>query len=156
MYVEFVNPLIESAKYILSTTLKKQAKVGEVFVRTEPSNTGGVGICLGVTGKVRGQVVFSMTTNTALSIAGTMMNTTVTELDEVPRSAVTELANMIMGRTAATLFENGMKIDITPPAFLLGENLIYLGTSKVKTLCIPFELEDGLTIEAEVFISKDE
>lgn len=156
MQAEFVNPIIEAVVYVISTSLKMEAKVGQVFVRTAPSNCGGVGICLGITGKLRGQVVFSMQNSLACKIASKMMREEIEELDEVSRSAVTELANMIMGRTAATLFNNGVKIDITPPAFLLGENLIYLGTNKVKTLCVPFILEDGSLIEAEIFVARDE
>lgn len=156
MQAEFINPLIEASKYVILSTTKQEVKVGQVFVRNTPSNEGGVGICLGITGKIRGQVVFSMKQAVAIDIASLMMNTQVIELDEVSRSAVTELANMIMGKTAAALFDSGLKIDITPPAFLLGENLCYLGTSKVKTLCIPFILENGNIIETEIFILKDE
>ena len=156
MQAEFVNPIIEATEYVVLSALRTGIKVGQVFVRTAPSNVGGVGICLGITGKIRGQVVFSMKKSVACEIASKMMMQTVEELDEVSRSAVTELANMIMGRSAATLFEQGLKIDITPPAFLLGENLSYLGTSKVKTLCIPFIFENGSLMEAQVFVARDE
>lgn len=156
MQVEFVNAFIESTKQVLSSTVNKSASVGQAFVRTSLNNEGGVGICVGITGRVRGQIVFSMKKNLACDIASKMMMTQIIELDEVSRSAVSELANMIMGKTASSLFEQGFKIDITPPAFLLGENLCYLGTSKVKTLCIPFEFEDNSIIEAEIFISRDE
>lgn len=156
MQAEFINPLVEASKLILSNTTQMNVRVGKIFVRTTPNNDGGVGICIGITGKIRGQVVFSMQTKVACKLASSLMMGPINELDEVSRSAVSELANMIMGTTASKLSESGFKIDITPPAFLLGENLSYLGTSKVKTLCIPFIMEDDSEIEAEVFVLKDE
>lgn len=156
MKAEFINPLIEACQSILSSMANISTTVGQPFVRTSPSNEGGIGICLGVTGKIRGQVLFTMKREVACQIASAMMMSKVEELDEVSRSAVSELTNMIMGRTAAILFDAGIKIDITPPAFLLGENMIYLGTRNVKTFCIPFVLENGGAIEAAVFVQADD
>lgn len=156
MQAEFINPLIDSIHSVLQQAVNLNSTLGQVFVRTAPTTEDGVGICLGITGHVRGQIVFSMKKHVACEIASIMMMTQVSELDEVSRSAVSELANMIMGTTASNLSEKGFRIDITPPAFLLGENLCYLATSKVKTLCLPFVLDNGSVIEAEIFISRED
>ena len=59
-------------------------------------SSDGVVILIGLTGKISGNVVLSLSKNLALSIASAMMyGMPVNELDEISKSAIAELANMI-------------------------------------------------------------
>jgi CheY-specific phosphatase CheX len=74
-----------------------------------------------------------MNKKVGLEIASGMMGgMQLAELDEISKSAISELTNMILGNTATILYNKGINIDITPPSFLMGENL-QVSNSKVKT-----------------------
>ena len=71
---------------------------------------------------MRGQAVFAMNQSVALDIASSMMGgMEAVELDELSKSAISELANMILGNTATILYNKGIGIEITPPTFLMGK-----------------------------------
>ena len=81
-----------------------------------------------------------MNRSVALNIASNMMGgAEIAELDEISKSAISELANMILGNTATILYNKGIGIEITPPTFLMGENL-QISNSKMTTICVPLYL----------------
>jgi len=62
-----------------------------------------------------------MNKNVALTAASGMMGgLNLTELDEMSKSALSELTNMILGNTATLLYNRGVGVEITPPSFLMG------------------------------------
>ena len=110
----------------------------------------GVVILIGLTGKISGNVVLSLSKKLALTIASAMMfGMPVNELDEMSKSAIAELANMILGHTANIFFQNHMNIDITPPTVLTGEN-IQLTPTKSVTVCIPLNFDGGESLQIDV------
>jgi chemotaxis protein CheX len=73
----------------------------------------------------------------AKSIAsGMMMGMPVNEIDEMAKSALSELGNMIMGNSATLLFNQGIKIDITPPSLVKGTS-IEISSAGMETMCVP-------------------
>ena len=78
-----------------------------------------------------------------------MFGMPVNELDEMSKSAIAELANMILGHTANIFFQNHMNIDITPPTVLTGEN-IQLTPTKSVTVCIPLNFDGGESLQIDV------
>ncbi|WP_372997506.1 chemotaxis protein CheX [Lutispora sp.] len=63
----------------------------------------------------------------------------VEELNEISKSAISEMGNMIMGNASTILAERNINIDITPPSLLTGEQIEI--SSKVSTIVIPLEIE---------------
>ena len=95
-----------------------------------------------------------MNSTTACNIASTMMfGTEVKELDDMAKSAIAELGNMIMGNVSTEFFNNGTKIDITPPTVLVGKE-IALSTKGLKTICIPLVLKKLGKIEIDVALTE--
>ncbi|WP_010251538.1 chemotaxis protein CheX [Acetivibrio cellulolyticus] len=152
MNVEYINPFIEASQTVLKQAANIDAKLGNVTLKDSPYTSDSVVIFVGLTGKIRGQAVFSMTKNVALGIASAMMcGMPVTELDEISKSAISELTNMILGNAATILYSKGIGIEITPPSFLMGDNL-QISPTKMKTICVPllFNGEDQLEIDISV------
>ena len=52
-----------------------------------------------------------------------MMGMQVVELDEMAKSAICELSNMILGNSATAFSENKIIVDITPPSLLIGKDI---------------------------------
>ncbi len=150
MNIEYINPFIEASKVVLKQTAGIDVKLGKVYLQESPFRSNSIIIIVGLTGKIRGQAMFSMTMDVGLFIALCMMGgAPVQELDEMAKSALSELTNMILGNTATILYNKGLTIDITPPTCLFGDNL-QISNNKLRIVCIPLIMEDGRTFEIDV------
>ncbi len=152
--VEYINPFIGASTTVLKQMANIDTKIGKPYVRQSPYTGGDVVILIGITGEIKGQVIFSFKQAEALKIASNMMGGMVlTELDEISKSAISEMTNMILGNAATLLSNKGIVIDITPPSLLMGQAL-QISTQKMKTVCIPLDLSVGGVIEIDVAISE--
>jgi len=148
--VEYINPFIEASLQVINQTTNFNPTIGKIFVKNNSYSSDGVVILIGLTGKISGNVVLSLSKNLALSIASAMMyGMPVNELDEISKSAIAELANMILGHTASIFYQNSICIDITPPTVLTGEN-IQLTPTKSLTVCIPLNFHGGESLQIDV------
>ena len=135
---EHLNPFLISAKQVLQQVCQIDVQFGPMS-KDDFSVTGEpLFIMLGITGEISGQVCVVMGLNTAKDIASRMMmGMPVMELDDMARSALSELGNMMMGNAATLLFNNNISIDITPPTLLLGSAIISSAeTSVIKVLLL--------------------
>ncbi|HBR03656.1 MAG TPA: chemotaxis protein CheX [Ruminiclostridium sp.] len=152
MNVEYINPFIEASQSVLTTMTGIKPGLGQVYIRKAPFASDNVAVIVGLTGTIRGQVVISLSKKSALSVASSMMGgMALAEFDEISKSAISELANMIMGNTATLLASRGIGIEITPPSLLMGENLT-ITPANMSTICVPLELGKGDTMEIDVSI----
>jgi chemotaxis protein CheX len=111
-------------------------------------------IIIGIAGEFKGQVFFSMDESTACKIASAMMfGMEVDTLGDMAKSAIAELGNMIMGNVSTEFFNNGIKIDITPPTILVGSDMA-VSTKGIKTICVPLILENVGKIEIDVAVTE--
>lgn len=150
MDIEYINPFIEASQTVLKQIASLDAKLGKVYLKTSPYRSEDIIIMIGLTGKIRGQAIFSMSRELSMKIASSMMmGMQVTEFDEISKSAISELANMIMGNTATLLYNRGTNIEITPPSLLMGENL-QITPSKMKTICVPLLIGENDKIELDI------
>ncbi len=154
MNIEYINPFIEASQTVLKQVANVDARLGKVFLKSAPYRGESILIIVGITGKIRGQAVFTMTKSVAFKIASAMMfGMPVEELNEISKSALSELTNMILGNTATILYNKGIGIEITPPSLLLGENL-QISPSKMKTICIPLYLSDEEILEIDISVEE--
>jgi chemotaxis protein CheX len=150
MNVEYINPFIEASQSVLVMMTGIKPELGKVHLRKAPFPSENIAVIVGLTGTIRGQVVISFSPNSALSIASAMMGgMPVAELDEISKSAIAELANMIMGNTATILASRGIGIEITPPSLLMGERLM-ISPANMQTISIPLILGNENRVEIDV------
>ena len=153
MNIEYINPFIEASQTVLMQIANIEAKLGKVYLKESPYKGETVAIIVGLTGTIRGQALFIMNTQVALKIASKMMaGMPITELDEISKSAISELANMILGNTATILYNKGIGIEITPPSFVMGDNL-QISTNKMKTICVPLFLNETDILEIDISVA---
>ena len=150
MNVEYINPFIEASRTVIKTVANIDVSLGKVYLKASTYTSETIVVIVGIMGGLRGQVMFSMDKPVSLKIASAMMmGMTITELDEMSKSAIAESANMILGNAATILYSKGIKIEITPPSLMMGDN-IQISTPKMTTLCIPLNLSSGGTIELDI------
>lgn len=111
-------------------------------LKNTPILTRNVVIMIGITGQLKGFININLDEEFAKKIASNMMcGMPVTELDEMSKSAVSELCNMLMGRVCTSFSEQGIVLDITPPNILTGENM-QLSVTTVPVISIKFGYEE--------------
>ena len=125
-------------------------KKGKVYVKDVPYKSESILVIIGVTGGFHGSVVMSFSKAICCKIASKMMGCSLmTELDEIGKSAIAELCNMILGYTATLFSKEKIIVDITPPTILTGDN-IQLSIPNTLVVCIPLLFEDDSQIEINV------
>ncbi len=153
MKVEYINPFIEASQSVLVMMTGIKPELGKVYLRKAPFASENIAVIVGLTGQIRGQVVISFCQSSALSIASAMMGgMPLTELDDISKSAISELANMIMGNTATILASRDIGIEITPPSLLMGEKLL-ISPTNMQTISIPLVLGNS---KIEIDVSLEE
>ncbi len=106
---------------------------GDLTVKEQQIDFSGVVMIVGIVGGIKGNAVYCLDYNTAKTIASNMMmGMPVDELDEMAKSALSELSNMLTA-TAATFFsESGIHIDISTPTVLSGDDMkVKMGSHQV-------------------------
>jgi chemotaxis protein CheX len=150
MKVEYINPFIEASQNVINQTTGLSPKIGKVYIKNIPYRGENVVVLIGLTGSIQGNVLLSLRKTLACKIASAMMGgMPVPELDEIAKSAIAELCNMILGNTAAIFSKNKVDIDITPPTVLTGENMQF-SPNKSVIVCIPLEFNDGEKLEIDI------
>jgi chemotaxis protein CheX len=152
MRVEYINPFVESAFNVLKEVLNSEVKRGDLYLKSTTMSIMGVAALVGLAGDVEGRVLFDMTKNTALAVAGAMNQERFTVLDELAKATIQELANMITAQAVTKLHDLGFKFDLTPPALFTGDNMEVSNTLKVEALIVPMELGSIGKIEVNVAI----
>lgn len=154
MKAEYANPFITAAV----NTFKKELGVGLnrhlMNVKTSPIPSKDISIIIGVTGKVRGQVVYSMDDNVAKAVTKAMLPGKLpAEQKKLLNSAVSELANIITGQASIILAGESSKIDITPPAVFVG-GAASIDFLSLQTICLSFLSEIG-SLEINIALSEE-
>ena len=90
MEVAYINPFIEASSNVL-TQFGIEITTGKIHLKTSPVLGGKVSIIIGVTGMLRGQVLFNLEKDVALKVASSMMGgVPVDDFDELSKSAISE------------------------------------------------------------------
>ena len=153
MRVEYINPFVESSYSILKEYFQDNVKRGEIYLKPTSMAIMGVAALVGLAGDVEGRVLFDMTKETALHVAGAMNSEEFTVLDELGRATIQELANMITAQAVTKLHDLGFKFDLTPPALFTGDNMeVSTNLGQVEALVVPMEMGAVGKIEVNVAI----
>ncbi|MFW5776193.1 MAG: chemotaxis protein CheX [Spirochaetota bacterium] len=154
MRVEYINPFVESAYNILNEVLHVEVARGDLYLKSTAAPVLGVAAIIGLAGDVEGRVLLDMSRETAIDIASAMLKSMdmdpITEMNEMGRATITELANMITGQAVTKLHDLGFKFDLTPPALVTGDNM-EISNTNVEALIVPMEMPQG-KIEINVAI----
>lgn len=135
MDVKCINPFLDSVKSVLAqlgitdikmSGLKKKEKM---YVDLEITSI------IGIVGSIKGNIAYSMSEETAKKAVSMMMGMSIENIDEIGRSAIGELTNMITGNAATLLSNNGYITDITPPSTVFGKDMYFI-ISTVETITI--------------------
>lgn len=150
---DHINPFLTASTKILKDMCFIDAKIGKPYIKSPVFLDNTLVIIIGFTGEMRGQVMIVFQQEIACDIASKMIMMPVTEMDELSRSAISELGNMILGNTATIFSVKGVNIDITPPTIVSGT--MSVTTNYAQNICVPLEYEGNKKIEINIAIKGD-
>ncbi len=143
MKAQFINPFISSATEVLKAECGVDVKRnGKLTLTTESATPLEVTALIGVTGNLRGLALYSMEESTAIAFFSAMLGEAATEFDDLARSAIGELGNMITGKSTRLLEQAGYSCDLTPPSIIEGKGTIITAVGLPK-LVVPLLTEHG-------------
>ncbi len=151
--VEHINPFLMAATKILKEMCFVDAAIGRPYIKNPAFFDNTLLILIGFTGTMKGQAMIAFEDPVACDIASKMIMMPVTEMDDLAKSAICELGNMIMGNTATIFSTKGIAIDITPPT--IGNGTMTFSTTYAHNICIPLEYGDHKKIEIHIAIKGD-
>jgi chemotaxis protein CheX len=153
MKVEVINPFIEASQSVFKMLCGIEVTLGRIYLRNSSFSVNQVVVMIGLVGKIRGKVYFELSIDTTKRMASIMMGgIPIVELDEIGKSAISEVVNMIMGNTSMIFANKNINIDITPPSLFMKEKIEI--SNEVSTVVIPLELEGLGTIAINVAVEE--
>lgn len=142
MKAEYINPFLESARIVIEQMINVRPTTGQLGIKDVKFVEKYIWIQIGLTGQMKGDIVFGLHEVVALKLVSAMMGGFVlNEMDEMGKSAISELGNMISGNASTMLFNQGVRVDITPPKLV--ESATAAGFAPKKALTIPL-IMDGI------------
>ncbi|USG64234.1 chemotaxis protein CheX [Brevibacillus ruminantium] len=152
MKVQYLNPFLDSASLVIEQLCNVSIRRGEMEMTEWYYRDDHTWIRIGMTGQLEGDVFFGLQNELALRIVSAMMGGfPVNELDEIGKSAISELGNMISGNASTLLFNQGIVIDITPPQFVQTKDNLWVAR---PAFTVPLDLSDMGRMEIQVVVGK--
>lgn len=150
MIVQYLDPFLESASSVIQQVCNVDISRGELAEKEWSHVEGHTWIRIGMTGQLQGDVFFGLQEELALRIVSAMMGGyPVQEMDDLGKSAISELGNMISGNASTLLSNRGVIVDITPPLFLHHHDLKDVAG---KALTAPLDLHDMGRLEIQIIV----
>jgi chemotaxis protein CheX len=152
MKAEYINPFLESASIVLEQMISVRPTTGELGIKDIKFVEKYIWIQIGLTGQMQGDIVFGLHESVALKLVSAMMGGfAISEMDEMSKSAISELGNMISGNASTILFNQGVRVDITPP--VLVQSATAAGFTPKKALTIPLIMDGIGELDIQVLIT---
>jgi chemotaxis protein CheX len=141
--VDHVDPFVGGMVTVLRQEAQLIATRASIRIAQTAYVTREVTVMIGVTGDIRGLVLYGLSKATAMGIAGRMLGEPVVDLHDLAQSALAELGNMVTGQAAIALADRGIRADICPPGLLLGNQVVISTFEGRRRLVVPFDTELG-------------
>lgn len=150
MDAKLINPFVSAAIQVLQGELSEKVERGALRLESSPLTGDEVTVLVGLAGDVKGVVMLSMSTKTVLTMASRMAGEELTVMDELSKSAIAELTNVVSGRATAELEKLGFGCNISAPTVITGVGT-EISTANVHRLVVPLHTPLGdLTLHVAV------
>lgn len=141
---KYLNPFFSSAFDIISEMSGEAVTRGQLRLHNKAeSNSHGFAVIIGVTGDLEGRVIVDMSKSTAIKFAEIMNMEDIGEFNDLVKSSMGEIGNMISGRAVTKLQNEGGDFNITPPTLFEGENMIVSTPQALPIIVVPLTVPFG-------------
>lgn len=142
--VKILNPFFSSSYEVVSEMTGLDITKGKLsLTKSAEFKSKGLSVIIGVTGVIEGRVILDMQIPVALKLASLMNFEEITESNELVRSSLGELGNMVSGKAVSKLMEQGYDLNITPPSVFEGQGITVTDSFSMQNILAPLILDIG-------------
>ena len=152
MKAEYINPFYLATKDVFKMMLDIDADKGDLQVLEGMIPNKEVNVLLGVTGDLKGTILFSFPKQMTLDMVKIMAGMEMEEVDGFVSSALGEVANIVSGNAITKLTAKDYICDIVPPQIFVGENKSFSMASQTSLL-LPLKTSIG-DFEITIFLKE--
>jgi len=142
MKAEYVNAFYKATQDVFNLMLDLDVEKGELEVIEGMISGKNANVLLGVTGDLKGSILFSFTDDMTLEMVKIMSGMEMKTIDNFVSSALGEVANIIGGNALTNLTTYNYICDIVPPQIIVGEYKSISMANK-RALMIPLMTDIG-------------
>ncbi|KAA3648422.1 MAG: chemotaxis protein CheX [Chloroflexi bacterium] len=143
MNITILNPFLAAAKEVVQAEVQLEVTRGDLALQRSAFTSQDLTVLISLAGDIEGVVLYGLTTQTALALVSRMLDQEFKEMDAMAQSGISELANVITGRSTVNLSEAGFTCDISPPTLVQGQS-IEISTVEFQRVVVPLETEVGI------------
>ncbi len=143
MRLDYLDPIIESAKTVLSNFTGAPVERGTMRLSSDSSSSKEVGAVVGMAGEVEGRIMLEMARDTAIGMAGVMNQERFTDLSPLALDTLMELTNVLVAKAVSALNDRGFSFRLAPPLIFTGDNMKFFGNLNIESLIIPLRTSVG-------------
>jgi len=152
MKVEYINPFYKATLDVFRIMLNLDVQRGQLRAVEELAPVSEANVVIGVTGDLRGSLLYSFPKEMALEMVTTMAGMPMSKLDAFVCSALGEVANIISGNAVTMLASSSLACQISPPQVFIGtQGSLSMATE--KAIVVPLITPIG-TFEVSVSLSR--
>lgn len=152
MKAEYINPFFLATKDVFRLMLNLPVDKGDLAIVEDMIPSKDANVVLGVTGDLRGTILFSFPKDMTLEMVKIMSGMEMEEIDSFVSSALGEVANIIGGNAVTNLTNYNYKCDIVPPQIFVGQYKS-LSTASEKALLLQLETPIG-KFDVNIFLKE--
>ncbi len=158
---KYLNPFFSAAYEVIREMSEQDVERGRLKLNNSTESlSSGFAVVIGVISEhegINGRVIMDMTKETAVKFAEKMNFETIGVFNELVKSSMGEIGNMVSGRAISALQNEGYDFNITPPTLLEGENMAVTTPEGLPTIMVPLQTAFGLiTINLALAAYSDE
>lgn len=142
MKAEYINPFYVAVQDVFSLMFDLEVKKNGLEIAGSLKSTKYLSVFLGVTGDLKGSILFSFPHNMGLKLVEIMAGMKIEKVDNFVSSALGEVANIIGGNALTNLANNNFICNITTPRVLVGEHQT-ISPMEEESLIINLETDIG-------------
>lgn len=121
MKAEYINSFYKATQDVFRLMLDLDVEKGKLDVVEGLISSRDANVILGVTGDLKGSILFSFTKPMTLDMVKIMSGMEMKDIDNFVSSALGEVANIIGGNAVTNLTTYNYICDIVPPQVIIGE-----------------------------------
>ncbi|NMA86647.1 MAG: chemotaxis protein CheX [Tissierellia bacterium] len=154
MKAEYINSFYIATQDVFKLMFDLDVEKNGLTVVEDMVPVKDLSVSLGVTGDLKGTILFSFTDNMSLNMVEIMSGMKINEIDTFVSSALGEVANIIGGNALTNLSNNNYICDITPPQVFVGQHKT-VSFPDEKTLVINLETDIG-DFDINIFLRENQ
>lgn len=144
MLIDYINPFVEATFEVMSEILNSPVRRGQLQLKRLGEGMKGIAVIIGVTGSVSGRIIFDMTEDVALKLSSKLNDESFSTLNELARSTIAEIGNMVTARAVTKLSKESRSFNFSPPTLIVGTGISIFEGEDIEALIIPIDTGYGM------------